>query len=83
MRVKVRLFARLRDLVGASELDREVPRGATVATVWEGLAADFPGVGAYRSSISAAVNADYAKMASPVGEGDEIAFLPPVSGGAR
>ncbi len=81
MRVKVRLFARLRDLVGAPELDREVPGGATVATVWEGLAADYPALAEYRSSISSAINADYAKMSAPVAEGDEVAFLPPVSGG--
>ncbi len=81
MRVKIRLFARLRDLVGASELEREMPRGATVATVWESLAAEFPSVAAYRSSISSALNADYAKMTAAVAEGDEVAFLPPVSGG--
>ncbi len=81
MRVKVRLFARLRELVGAGELQREVPAGATVATVWEGLAAEFPAVAAYRSSISSAINADYAKMTATVAEGDEVAFLPPVSGG--
>lgn len=81
MRVTIRLFARLRDLAGAAELLREVPTGATVDTVWQTLAAEFPAMAPYRSSISAAVNADYARLTAVVGEGDEVAFLPPVSGG--
>jgi molybdopterin converting factor subunit 1 len=81
MRVTVRLFARLRDLVGSGELAREVAQGATVEKVWELLAADFPAVAPYRSSISSAVNAEYAKMTTAVADGDEVAFLPPVSGG--
>ncbi len=81
MRVTIRLFARLRDLVGAGELVREVAPGATVASVWAALTEEFPSLAAYSSSISGAVNAEYATMASPVQEGDEVAFLPPVSGG--
>jgi molybdopterin synthase sulfur carrier subunit len=82
MRVTVRLFARLRDTVGAAELVREVPPGATVDDVWRALAAEWPAVADYRASLSCAVNADYAHMSAPVAEGDEIAFLPPVSGGS-
>jgi len=52
-----------------------------VETVWEALAAECPAVAPYRPSISAAVNADYARFATPVTDGDEVAFLPPVSGG--
>ena len=81
MRVKVKLFARLREIVGSGEIEREVPSGATLAIVWDQLAADFPALAPYRGSISAAVNADYARLQAPVGEGDEVAFLPPVSGG--
>lgn len=81
MRVTVRLFARLRDIVGASELDRALPAGSTVRNVWEGLVADFPALDGYMASVSAAVNADYARMDAPVTDGDEVAFLPPVSGG--
>jgi molybdopterin converting factor subunit 1 len=81
MRVKVRLFARLRDAAGAGELEREVPEGATAADVWRTLADEFPAIDAYRSSISVAVNEKYSRMTTTVGEGDEIAFLPPVSGG--
>jgi molybdopterin converting factor subunit 1 len=81
MRVTIRVFARLKDVVGASELVRDVPAGASVATVWQQLAAEFPDLAAYQSSISAAVNAEYTRMSGVVRDGDEIAFLPPVSGG--
>jgi molybdopterin converting factor subunit 1 len=81
VRVTVRLFARLRDIAGAAEFGREVPAGSTIGTVWRGLIADFPELAGYERSISAAVNADYARMDHLVREGDEVAFLPPVSGG--
>ncbi len=81
MRVTVRLFARLRDIAGAAELTRDVAAGATIGSVWRELVADFPDLAQYERSISSAVNADYARMDRTVGDGDEVAFLPPVSGG--
>ena len=81
MRVTVRLFARLRDLAGAGELVRDVPMPATVETVWRSLVADVPALGDYERTMSVAVNADYSKMSARVSDGDEVAFLPPVSGG--
>jgi molybdopterin converting factor subunit 1 len=81
MRVTIRLFARLRELVGSGELVREIPTGATVRAVWDSLVADHPAIAPYSESMSCAVNAEYARMTSAVGDGDEVAFLPPVSGG--
>src|SRR6185295_18649751 len=81
MRVTVRLFARLREIAGASELARELAPGATIGDVWRQLAHEFPELARYEPSISSAVNADYARMDQVVGDGDEVAFLPPVSGG--
>jgi molybdopterin synthase sulfur carrier subunit len=81
MRVTVRLFARLRDITGASELARELEPGATIRTVWRQLAGEYPGLADYERSISSAVNADYARMDRELCDGDEVAFLPPVSGG--
>ena len=81
MHVNIRLFARLRDIAGAGEIERQVPDGATVRTVWEALVSEFPALEDYEVSISAAVNAEYSRMDAPVGDGDEVAFLPPVSGG--
>jgi molybdopterin converting factor subunit 1 len=81
MRVTVRLFARLRDIAGTSELARDVSPGATIGDLWRQLAGEFPELAQYERSISSAVNADYARMNQVVADGDEVAFLPPVSGG--
>ena len=81
MRITVRLFARLRDIAGAAELSRDLASGATIGDVWRQLANEFPELANYERSISTAINADYAKMDQVVDDGDEIAFLPPVSGG--
>jgi len=82
VRVTIRLFARLRELAGASELDRIVPDGSTALDVWNGLAEEFPALAAYTKAISVAVNEDYARLTVGVRDGDDIAFLPPVSGGS-
>jgi molybdopterin converting factor subunit 1 len=81
MRVTVRLFARLRDLAGSGELVRDVPEQATVRTVWQSLISEMPALEEYERTMSVAVNADYSKMTAAVADGDEVAFLPPVSGG--
>jgi molybdopterin converting factor subunit 1 len=81
MRVTVRLFARLRDIAGTPELAREVAPGATIGSVWRQLVGDFPEFARYEQLISSAVNADYARMDRLLSDGDEVAFLPPVSGG--
>ena len=81
MRVTVRLFARLRDLAGSGELVRDVATPATVETVWRALVEEMPTLRDYERTMSVAVNADYAKMSAKVNDGDEVAFLPPVSGG--
>ena len=81
MRVTIRLFARLRDLAGAGELVRDIEGPATVRSVWTGLVAEMPSLEEYERTMSVAVNAEYARMAAEVEDGDEVAFLPPVSGG--
>ncbi|MDR1990888.1 MAG: molybdopterin converting factor subunit 1 [Acidobacteriaceae bacterium] len=81
MRVTIKLFARLRDITGVAELQRDVTDGATIRDLWRQLAAEFPALDAYERSISSARNADYARMSDVLADGDEIAFLPPVSGG--
>jgi molybdopterin converting factor subunit 1 len=79
--VTVKLFARLRDIAGTSDIVRQVQPGTTVRSLWRDLAAEFTDFAAYERSISAAVNADYAGMDHTLSDGDEVAFLPPVSGG--
>ena len=81
MRVTVRMFARLRDIAGAADLQREVPEGATAQTLWNVLVAEFPELAGYTRNTSCAVNEEYARFTTALHDGDEVAFLPPVSGG--
>jgi molybdopterin converting factor subunit 1 len=75
------LFARLREVIGASDLTRTIPDGSTAGDAWQGLVAEFPSLADHTRSISVAVNEEYAKPATVLHDGDEVAFLPPVSGG--
>ena len=81
MFVTVRLFARLREIAGASELREELPDGATARTAWQELAARYPELAAYETIVSCAVNEEYARFDTELSDGAEVAFLPPVSGG--
>lgn len=81
MRVTVRLFARLRELAGRESWDIEIPTGATAADAWASVAAATPALAPFDRAISVAVNASFARMSRPLTEGDDVAFLPPVSGG--
>ena len=82
MRVTVRLFARLRESAGTPECELDVPAEATVDDVWRALVRRYPSLEPYGDSTTAAVNADFARRATRVTEEDEVAFLPPVSGGS-
>jgi molybdopterin converting factor subunit 1 len=82
VRVTVRLFARLREIANAGELELEVETPATIQAVWAQLASRYPELAPYSASVSAARNLEYGRMDTAVSDGDEIAFLPPVSGGA-
>ena len=81
MRITVRLFARLREIAGQGQMERQFAPGATAQTVWDGLTVEVPDLTPYRTISSCAVNQEYASFTTPVAEGDEVAFLPPVSGG--
>ena len=81
MRVRVRLFAGLREAVGAAELDLELPEGATAEDAWRRLVESHPSLAPRRLSLAAAVNRRYAPFDAPLAVGDEVVFIPPVSGG--
>ncbi len=82
MRVKVLFFGMLKDLVGRAEDRIEVEDGARLATVFDSYARRFPRLDEMAGSIVLARNQEFAAPESPLAEGDEIAFLPPVSGGS-
>ena len=81
MRVTVKLFARLREIAGGDTFDREMPEPSTLADVWQSLVREWPAMAAFDRSVSGAINAEYARMTRELSDGDEVAFLPPVSGG--
>ena len=81
MFVTVKLFAKLREIAGAAELKLGLADDAVVRDAWQQLLASHAAMAPYASSISCAVNADYSRMSAPLKDGDEVAFLPPVSGG--
>ena len=81
MFVRIRLFARLREIAGTGEVPRELPDGSTARDAWLALMREFPQIGSYELTVSCAVNEEYARMTTPLRSGDEVAFLPPVSGG--
>ncbi|MEE3202558.1 MAG: molybdopterin converting factor subunit 1 [Acidobacteriota bacterium] len=81
MRITVLLFARLRDIAGTTTLNRNLPDGSTTRFLWKTLVQDFPEFESYSEAISTAVNEEYSRMDSELSDGDEVAFLPPVSGG--
>jgi molybdopterin converting factor subunit 1 len=81
VRITIRLFARLREIAANGELERELPAPADAQAAWEALTREFPALEPYRPVISCAVNEQYARFDTPLADGDEVAFLPPVSGG--
>jgi len=83
IRVRVRLFARLREIVGAGELESELNGGATVADLLEALHAEYPGLTNVTPRTVISVNQEFVTPDSPLSDGDEVAIFPPVSGGAE
>jgi molybdopterin converting factor subunit 1 len=81
MRVRVRLFAGLREAAGVPELSLELPAGSTAEHAWGRLAGDVPALAARRASLAVSVNRSYARFDRVLQDGDELVFIPPVSGG--
>jgi MoaE-MoaD fusion protein len=81
MRTKVLLFGVLKELTGISSDEADFPAGSDLRAVFERYAGRFPAVRAMSGSIVVARNQEFADLSTKLQEGDEIAFLPPVSGG--
>ena len=82
MRVRVRLFAIQRELAGTREVPLELPDGATIEDAWSALVDRHPALAPGRAFVRFARNADYADADTVLEDGDELAVIPPVSGGA-
>lgn len=81
MVVHLRFFAALRERLHQSETDWTLPADATVEDLWLSLCAKHPELLPLARSISFAVNREYVERSHRLREGDEVALMPPVSGG--
>lgn len=82
MRITVKCFAGCKDVVGAPSLTIDMPEGATVDSALDRLIEMYPGLERYRRSLMLAVNTEYASRETPLKDEDELACIPPVSGGS-
>lgn len=83
VRVRVRLFARLRELAGADGFELELADGATAADLYSELRRRAPELPAEPGSVRVAVNREFAGWEGVLQDGDEVALIPPVSGGSE
>lgn len=81
MEVRVRCFAAVREIVGVSELHIDLPEGSTLLHLIRQLQGQFPRLQALSGSLLFSVNREYASPDTRLAAGDEVAFIPPVSGG--
>jgi len=81
IRVHVRLFAMQRELAGTRALDLVLRDGATIEDAWRGLVERFPVLAPGRAAVRFARNGSYVPAETPLEDGDEVAMIPPVSGG--
>lgn len=82
IRVRVLLFARLRELAGTPACDVEVPAGATARDAWRAATAQHPRLEEGSGGMRVARNQRYGGWDDVLADGDEVAFIPPVAGGA-
>jgi molybdopterin converting factor subunit 1 len=82
LRIRVRLFAMQREAAGVRELRLEVPLGSTVDDAWNAVVDTVPALAPGRSSLRFAVNGEYVDDDLALADGDELACIPPVSGGS-
>jgi molybdopterin converting factor small subunit len=79
--VRLRLFGPLRGIVRRDEISLRVPPPFSGHAAFETLSAEYPALRPWRSSVRLAVNLRYVSFEETLNEGDEISFIPPVSGG--
>lgn len=83
MTIRVRLFAAIREALGRESVELTLAEGATPEDVWRELVKQDPrgDLSTRRPNLAAAVNRKYARFDASLLDGDEVVFIPPVSGG--
>ncbi len=79
--IRVLAFARVREILGFSELERNIEVGCTIAALWESFVVEKSELAAFSSSIRFACNGRIVESSLVLAHGDEVALLPPVGGG--
>lgn len=79
--VHVRLYAGLHQLIGHRELEMQLPEGATVAQLCDRLGEQYPVVNELLPTLVCAIDEEYVEPSHALREGDDVALIPPVSGG--
>ena len=81
MQINVKLFAILRDRAGTSDFALELPRGSATSVALESIATKLPSIKDLLPRAAVAINREYASRDTTLNDGDELALIPPVSGG--
>jgi molybdopterin converting factor subunit 1 len=81
MRITVKLFAILRDRAGVPELTLDLPRGSATSVALELVATTLPSIRELLPRAALAINREYVPRDATLNDGDELALIPPVSGG--
>ena len=82
-KVRVRLFARLADVAGTRVAEVDLGEGLTAGDAYRLLCSRYPAMEGLEGSLMYAVNAEYVSAEQPLQDGDELALIPPVSGGSN
>lgn len=82
MKVRVLFFAALRERAKASEMVIEAPAETTVGELWDRLCRERPALAAFDARVAFARNQEYVDSKMTLQDNDEVAFIPPVSGGS-
>lgn len=83
MTVRLRFFASLRERLKTSAAERTLAEGSTIADLWTALCRERPDLQPLSASVSFAVNREYVEREHVLRDGDEVALIPPVSGGCE
>jgi molybdopterin converting factor subunit 1 len=81
MKVKTKFFAAIKDIIGASEVELELPAGMTAGDLFQRYCRQHPSLNHHAHHTMISVNLEFVPSETLLHEGDEVAFIPPVSGG--